>query len=91
MNILSQITSKSTSVRFRKKKKLLDGNYLLFPDRWKLLCPLVVASQSVDPALNKDQPEFGVLVLPVPLQMLPDRNRLLDKVVQILRNLRSQT
>jgi len=64
---------------------------LLFPDRSKLLCLLVVASQPVNPALNKDQPELGILVLPVPFQMFPDGNSLLDEVVQILRNFRGKT
>lgn len=62
--------------------------YLLLPDRWELLSLLVVASKPVDPALHKNQPELGVLILPVPLQMLTDRDSLLDQMVQILRNLR---
>ena len=33
------------------KKKYVN---LLFPDRWKLLCLLVVTCKSVDPALNQD-------------------------------------
>lgn len=68
-----------------------ESDYSLFPNWRELLRPLVVASQTVDPALNKDQPELGVLILPVPLQMLPDRNRLLYQVIQILRDLRSKT
>lgn len=63
---------------------------LLFPDRCKLLCLLVVASKPVDPALNKDQPELGILILPVPFQMFPDGNSLLDEMVQILRDFRGK-
>jgi hypothetical protein len=63
---------------------------LLLPGRWELLGALIVASKAVDPALNKNEPEFGVLVLPVPLQMLPDCHRLLDQEVKVLRDLRSQ-
>lgn len=63
---------------------------LLLPDGWELLGLLVVASKSVDSALNKNQPKFGVLVLSIPLQMLPDGNSFLDEVVQVLRNLRSK-
>jgi len=44
----------------------------------------------VDPALNKNEPEFRVLVLPVPLKMLPNRHRLLNEEVEILRDLRRQ-
>jgi hypothetical protein len=45
----------------------------------------------VDLALHKDEPELGVLVLPVPLQMLPYRHCLLDQEVEVLRNLWRQT
>ena len=45
----------------------------------------------MDPALNKDEPKLGVLVLPVPLQMLPNSNSLLDQEVQVLRDLRRKT
>ncbi|PWA72121.1 wall-associated kinase family protein [Artemisia annua] len=58
---------------------LIDGY-----DRWELLGLLVVSSKMVDPVFKKNQPEFGVLVLPVPLQMLPDSHSLLDEVIQIL-------
>ena len=51
---------------------------LLFPNWWKLLGFLVVASKSVDSALHKNQSELGVLVLPVPLQMLADGDSFLD-------------
>ena len=63
---------------------------LLLPDRWKLLGLFIVASKSVDSALNKNEPELGIFVLPVPLQMLSDGNSFLNEVVQILRNLRSK-
>jgi hypothetical protein len=45
----------------------------------------------MDPALNKNEPEFGVLVLPVPLKMLPDGNCLLDQEVEVLWDIRCQT
>lgn len=64
---------------------------LLFPDGRELLCFLVVTGKPVNPALNKDQSELGILVFPVPFQMLPDGNSLLDEVVKILRNFRSKS
>eukprot|EP00246_Nothoceros_aenigmaticus_P013728 TRINITY_DN486_c0_g2_i2.p1 TRINITY_DN486_c0_g2~~TRINITY_DN486_c0_g2_i2.p1 ORF type:complete len:114 (+),score=3.55 TRINITY_DN486_c0_g2_i2:286-627(+) len=64
---------------------------LILPVRRKLLGALVVASQPMDPALYEDEPELGVLVLPVSFQVLPHGNCLLDKVVQILGNFRPQT
>ena len=42
----------------------------------------------MDSALDKNQPELGVFVLPVSLQMLPDGDGLLDQVVHILGQLR---
>ena len=43
--------------------------------------------QSVDSALHQNQPELGVFVLPVSLQMLPDGDGLLDQVVHVLGQL----
>ena len=42
----------------------------------------------MDPALNQNEPELGIPVLPVPLKMLPDGDSLLDQVVAILGQLR---
>jgi len=64
---------------------------LLLPGWRELLGALVVTGKAVDPALNKNEPEFGVLVLPVPLQMLPNCHRLLDEEVQVLRDFWCQT
>lgn len=64
---------------------------LLFPDRWKLLCFLIVTSKPMDSALNKNKPKLGILVLPVPLQMLADGNSFLNEVIQVLWNLRSKS
>ena len=43
--------------------------------------------QTVDPALNQNQPELGISILPVPLKMLPDGDCLLDQMVAILGQL----
>jgi len=45
----------------------------------------------VDPALDQNQPELRVLVLPVPLQVLADGDSLLDEVVKILWDFRCKT
>jgi hypothetical protein len=45
----------------------------------------------MDPALNKNEPEFRVLVLPVPLKMLPNGHGLLDEEVEVLWDVRGQT
>lgn len=71
-----------TKIRVRKDS--------LFPNWRKLLCLLVVTSKTMDPALNQDQSEFGIFILPVPLQMLPNGDCFLDEVVQILRYFRSK-
>jgi hypothetical protein len=59
---------------------------LLLPVRCQLASLLVIATQSVHTGLDQDEPELGILVLPVALQMLADRHSLLDKAVQVLRN-----
>ena len=41
----------------------------------------------MDSALDKNQPELGIFVLPVSLQMLPDGDGLLDQVVAVLGQL----
>ena len=43
----------------------------------------------MDSALNKNEPELSILVLPVPLQMLPDGDCLLDQMVAVLGQLGS--
>jgi len=45
----------------------------------------------MNPALNQNQTELGVLVLAIPLQVLADSHSLLDKHIQILRDLRGHT
>ena len=42
-------------------------------------------------ALNKNQPELRIFVLPIPLQVLANSNGLLNQMVKILRNPRSQS
>ena len=48
---------------------------------------LHIPGESVDPALDKNESELGVLILPVPLEMLPDGHCLLDQVVAVLGKL----
>ena len=48
---------------------------------------LHIPGESVDPALDKNESELRVLILPVPLEMLPDGHCLLDQVVDILGQL----
>ena len=45
----------------------------------------------MDPGLDQNQPELGVLVLAVPLQVLADADGLLDEVVDVLWKVGSQT
>jgi len=45
----------------------------------------------VDSALDEDEAEFAVLILSVSLQVLPNVHGLLDQVVEVLGDLRSET
>lgn len=60
----------------------------LFPVRSELARLLVVATQPVNTRLDQDEPELGIAVLPVPLQMLAHRHRLLDQAVEVLGDVR---
>merc|ERR1719250_227528 len=64
------------------------GAALVLPGWGQNAGQLVVPGQAVDPALNQNEPELGIPVLPVPLKMLPDGDGLLDQVVAILGQLR---
>ena len=64
---------------------------LVLPGRRELLGGSVVASKSVDSALDEDEAEFAVLILSVSLQVLPNVHGLLDQVVEVLGDLRSET
>lgn len=70
--------------------EMIKVEYLLLPYRWKLLCLLIVTGKAVDSTLNQNQPEFRIFVLPIPLQVLPDGDCLLDQVIEIFRYFRSK-
>ncbi len=48
-------------------------------------------AQTVNPGLDENEPELGVLVLPVPLQMLADGDGLLDEEVHVLGQVGGQS
>merc|ERR1719476_259366 len=50
----------------------------------------VVTGQPVNPGFDEDEPELGVLILTVLLQMFPDADRLLDQAAQVFREGRGQ-
>lgn len=56
-----------------------------------MLLGLVVSSKSVDSGLDKNESELGVLVLSIAVQMSSDINSTLDQVIEIFRDLRSQS
>lgn len=68
-----------------------SGGRLVLPVGRELTSGLVVASKTMDTGLDKNQTELGVLVLAVALKMLTNGNSLLDELVQIFGNLRSET
>jgi hypothetical protein len=86
-----QKASPSRLSQHTQNKQSKHVGYLLLPVRCQLASLLVVATQSVDTRLDQDEPELGILILPVTLQMLADGNGLLDKAVQVLGNGGSKT
>jgi len=55
-----------------------------------LLGGSVVAGESVDSALDENESELAVLILSVSLQVLSNVDSLLDQVVEVLWDLRSE-
>lgn len=68
-----------------------SGGRLVLPVGRELTRGLVVAGKTVDTGFSKNQVVLAVLVLAVALQVLADGDSLLDKVVQVLRDLGSKT
>lgn len=62
------------------------GSRVVLEGRGNLLLGLVVASKTVNPGLDQDKTELGVLVLPVDLEVLADGNRLFNEVPEVLRD-----
>lgn len=51
-----------------------------------MLLGLVIAGKTMNPRLNQDKTELGVLIFPVGLEMLANGNRLFDEVPKVLRD-----
>jgi len=66
------------------------GGGLILEVRGDLLGGSVVSSEPVDPGLDENESELGVLVLPVLLEVLSDVDGLLDQEVEILWDLWGQ-
>lgn len=59
---------------------------IILERRRDLLLGLIVAGETMDPGLDEDKTELGVLVFPVGLEVLADGNRLFDEVPEVLRD-----
>ena len=56
----------------------------------KRRCHAIVAREAVDPGFDENEAELRILVRAIALHVLPDRHRLLDKHVEVLRDFRRQ-
>lgn len=88
-NILPPRTHVRQALRLGNEGR--GGGRLVLPDGRQLASALVVAGQAVDARLDENEAILGVLVLAVALKMLADRDGLLDEVVEILGDFRSET
>jgi len=62
------------------------GGRVVLEGGGNLLLGLVVARKTVDPRLDQDKTELGVLVLPVDFEVLANGNRLFNEVPEVLRD-----
>ena len=72
------------STSLRNKSRRSSG--IILERRWDLLLGLMIPREPMDPRLDEDKTEFGVLVLPVDFEVLADGNRLFDEVPEVLRD-----
>ncbi len=86
----THITKAPAGKQSEGEKDQIRGNSL-FPVGSKLARLLVVPTQPVHTGLDQDEPELGIAVLPVPLQVLAHGHSLLDKAVEILGDVRGNT
>lgn len=85
------LNEKVTPQMLRLGNKGGSGSGLVLESRGDGTLGLVVTSETVDTRLDENEAELGVHVLAVTLEVLANRNGLLDKVVKVLRDLRSKT
>ena len=72
------------STSLRNKSRSSSG--IILERRCDLLLGLIIPREPMDPRLDEDKTEFGVLVLPVDFEVLADGNRLFDEVPEVLRD-----
>lgn len=79
-----------TNLPRHHEPSLVNHSLSVLPVCGDTLGRLVISRETVDTALNKNEAELSVLILAVPVQMLADRDGLLDKHIQVLRELRGE-
>ena len=67
------------------------GGGLVSPIGGQNAFSFVITRQTMDTALNQNQPKLWVLILSVALQMLSDGHRLLNQMVEVFGQSRCQT
>ena len=72
------------STSLRNKSRSSSG--IILERRCNLLLGLIIPREPMDPRLDEDKTEFGVLVLPIDFEVLADGNRLFDEVPEVLRD-----
>jgi hypothetical protein len=72
-------------------QKVSYRKYALLPVRGESLNGLVVTGKTVNTGLDKNETELGIEVLAVDLEVLADVDGLLDKAVEVLRDLGGKT
>lgn len=71
--------------------RLVDDVLPVFPVGCNALSSFVIPCQTMDSTFNENQTEFGILILPVAIEMFTNRDGFLDKHVKVFGKLWSQT
>lgn len=70
----------------RSSDQSRSGSRIILERGRNLLLSLVIPGKPMNPRLDQDKTELGILVFAVDLQMLADGDRLFDEVPKVLRD-----
>ena len=89
LNAREQSNCKSAKLSLGNEGRGRSG--FILPDGRQLTGLLVITRKTVNTRFDKNQTILGILILTITFKMLANGNGLLDQVIQVFRNFRSET